>query len=376
MPNKLPTTAKTPQNNNSFTLPRNVTTESSFTLVELLIVIGILAILTAAVVIAINPAELLKQGRDSQRMQDLSSIDKALSVLEAIDPSVSLGTASTVYVSVPDSSATCANLGLPSLPTGWSYGCVASSTLYDTDGTGWIPVNFSSSASLTFSALPIDPTNTTSTGNYYTYAPGGSWKLMTLFESEKYSYGGGSDKTSNDGGGDDAVYEAGSNKSILFGGPMYGKNDLKYSEDFPTGWGGAGNIQSNVATAPDGSANADYNNTAATGFQNINQQSIRTYQSGTPLTFSVWLKSDEPDTVITLAAHIGGGWSTLYPCTLTSSWERCTVTWTMTADYQSVILMEFGSYNESYNPFYIWGAQISNTDGLTPYIRTTSAPLP
>ncbi|MFA7202011.1 MAG: type II secretion system protein, partial [Candidatus Paceibacterota bacterium] len=49
---------------------------SSFTLIELLIVIGILAILTAAVVIVLNPTELLKQGRDSTRMTDLASLSK------------------------------------------------------------------------------------------------------------------------------------------------------------------------------------------------------------------------------------------------------------------------------------------------------------
>ncbi|MFA7201381.1 MAG: type II secretion system protein, partial [Candidatus Paceibacterota bacterium] len=46
------------------------TSVRSFTLIELLIVIGILAILTAAVVIVLNPTELLKQGRDSTRMTD------------------------------------------------------------------------------------------------------------------------------------------------------------------------------------------------------------------------------------------------------------------------------------------------------------------
>jgi len=160
--------------------------KDSFTLVELLIVIGILAVLTAAVIIALNPAEYLKQARDAQRVQNLSSLNKALSTLEAIDPSVDLGTASTVYVSVPDSSATCANLGLPSLPDGWSYAYVASSTLYDVDGTGWIPVNFASNGALALSALPIDPTNSTSSDLYYTYTPGGSWVLTAGVESSKY----------------------------------------------------------------------------------------------------------------------------------------------------------------------------------------------
>ncbi len=70
----------------------------SFTLVELLIVIGILAILTAAVVVVLNPAELLKQARDSKRLQDLSSIDQSLNVSQAMYPDISLGTASTVYI--------------------------------------------------------------------------------------------------------------------------------------------------------------------------------------------------------------------------------------------------------------------------------------
>lgn len=36
-----------------------------FTLIELLIVIGILAVLATAVIMVLNPAELLKQARDS-----------------------------------------------------------------------------------------------------------------------------------------------------------------------------------------------------------------------------------------------------------------------------------------------------------------------
>ncbi|HEY4526144.1 MAG TPA: prepilin-type N-terminal cleavage/methylation domain-containing protein, partial [Candidatus Paceibacterota bacterium] len=45
---------------------------SSFTLIELLIVIAIVAILSTVVIITLNPAELLRQSRDSVRLSDLS----------------------------------------------------------------------------------------------------------------------------------------------------------------------------------------------------------------------------------------------------------------------------------------------------------------
>ena len=44
--------------------------KKGFTLVELLIVIGIVAILATIVVLVINPVELLKESRDSRRLSD------------------------------------------------------------------------------------------------------------------------------------------------------------------------------------------------------------------------------------------------------------------------------------------------------------------
>ena len=177
---------------------------SSFTLIELLIVIGILAILVAAVVVVLNPAQLLAQARDSKRQQDLSALNQALNTVYALDQTISFGTSSIVYTSLPDSSSTCGSWGLPSLPTGWTYNCVPTSTLQNTNGTGWIPVNFKTTGVVSLSALPTDPVNTSSTGLYYTYASGGSFQLASHFESSKFQATEGSD----------AMYTVGSNLSL------------------------------------------------------------------------------------------------------------------------------------------------------------------
>ena len=47
--------------------------DKGFTLLELLIVIGILGVLSVALVFVLNPAESLKKARDSQRMSDLTT---------------------------------------------------------------------------------------------------------------------------------------------------------------------------------------------------------------------------------------------------------------------------------------------------------------
>ncbi len=161
--------------------------ESSFTLVELLIVIAIIGILSAVVVVIINPSQLLLQARDSRRIEEIANINKAI-LLYITDDNHALGSTNTVYVSIPDTTSTCANLGLPTLPSGWSYHCVSTTTLRNIDGTGWIPINFNLiSHGSRISILPIDPVNTASSQNYYTYATGGlSYELTAYFESDKY----------------------------------------------------------------------------------------------------------------------------------------------------------------------------------------------
>jgi prepilin-type N-terminal cleavage/methylation domain-containing protein len=182
--------------------------KNSFTLVELLIVIAILAVLAAAVVIVLNPAELLAQARDGERSQDIKTLGDALAILVVDNSSVSLGTYKTVYISIPDTSSTCANISdLPSLPSGWTYHCVTEANLQNTDGTGWLPLDLSSTTGGSpIPSLPIDPTNTAS--YHYSYIPSTStYGLSSNIESVKH-------RQSNQSGVFTTQFTAGSNPNL------------------------------------------------------------------------------------------------------------------------------------------------------------------
>jgi prepilin-type N-terminal cleavage/methylation domain-containing protein len=167
----------------------------AFTLIELLVVIAIIAILSVVVVLTLNPAELLRQSRDSSRLSDMATMNSALGIYSE-DVGNSMGTPSTTYISIPDPSATstagdqCQGLGLPaqSTSTGWAYQCAASSSYRNVNGTGWIPVNLSLIASgAPVGSLPQDPINQTSSNLFYTYTTDGkTFEVTAVMESQKY----------------------------------------------------------------------------------------------------------------------------------------------------------------------------------------------
>jgi prepilin-type N-terminal cleavage/methylation domain-containing protein len=160
---------------------------AGFTLIELLVVIAIIAVLAVVIVLTLNPAELLRQSRDSNRVAALNSLNESIALLQT--NGLSLGSSSVVYISIPDSSPTCSDLGLPILPSGLTYGCAPPSTYTAVNGTGWVPVNFAGqSIGSTLSTLPIDPINSTSSGLYYEYATNGTqWEMWAIPESSKYA---------------------------------------------------------------------------------------------------------------------------------------------------------------------------------------------
>jgi len=145
-------------------------------------------------------------------MREIGSIHRALSMFQVDRPTVSIGATNIIYVSIPDdTSTTCTNLGLPTLPSGWAYRCVTTDNLRRIDGNGWIPVDFASmSQGSPLSHLPIDPTNTAVSSNFYVYVTDGrTWVLASLIESERHG-----SSAVRDGGTDFARFEAGNNLAL------------------------------------------------------------------------------------------------------------------------------------------------------------------
>jgi prepilin-type N-terminal cleavage/methylation domain-containing protein len=173
------------------------TVQKGFTLIELLIVIAILAILTAAVVVVLNPAQLLAQARDAQRLSDTSSVVSAITLwlTTADSPSMTASTSAMV-------ATTTAIFSVSGQPT---TGTVKTGT--GVTGTGWVPVNLTqATGGSPLGALPIDPTNNASYMYAYCQTATTTFEVNARLESTKYTT-----KMTNEGGDNTNWYETGTN---------------------------------------------------------------------------------------------------------------------------------------------------------------------
>ncbi len=102
---------------------------------------------------------------DLIRIADLDTLNKAVTDAISASTTAPVGKNNIIYISLTSATSTCSNLELPSVPNGWSYHCATTSTLRNTDGTGWLPINLKDS----LSQLPIDPLNSEKSLNYYSY---------------------------------------------------------------------------------------------------------------------------------------------------------------------------------------------------------------
>lgn len=174
--------------------------KKGFTLLELLIVIGILAILTTIVTVVLNPAQLLAQARDSQRLADLKSVNSALGLFVA---SASSTTSFAATSTVTYGGVTC--------PFSQFSATCATNSSTTVAGLGWVAVNFGDIPSgAPLAKLPIDPSNGAT--YYYAYAGSSStltWELDAKLESAKYSPMEGTD-----GGNKPDFYEIGTDPGL------------------------------------------------------------------------------------------------------------------------------------------------------------------
>lgn len=116
---------------------------SGFTLIEVLIVIGLIAILAAVTIIALNPGQNFADARNSERRSELSQIISALSqwyISDAGDDydTLLLGAAGTVVPS-------CNNVLPTAVTNDFAIQATGAGTLHDTLVTDYL------------AALPSDP---------------------------------------------------------------------------------------------------------------------------------------------------------------------------------------------------------------------------
>ncbi len=188
--------------------------QKGFTLIELLVVVSIIAILSVFVILTLNPAQMLKQARDSQRISDMTTIKSAMALYLADVASPAIGTANLCYASAlltPNTSG-CGGRMVAATVTTTTAANAASTT-----GNGWIPVNFATiSAGSPLGSEPLDPVNNAT--YFYSYATNGSpsfqFEIDAHMESTKYAQGGTSDVESTDGGSSSTVYEVGTNLGL------------------------------------------------------------------------------------------------------------------------------------------------------------------
>lgn len=181
-----------------------------FTLIELLIVIAILAVLSVVVILTLNPAELLRQARDSTRVSDMATYKSAIALYLADVVSPSIGSNSNCYAHASSTGPACTT------DSRFAGGTATTTANVNVTGTGWIPINFGAiSSGAPISVEPVDPTNNST--YYYSYRPGSggtTYKIVVNMESTKYAKGGASDVENTDGGISSSTYEVGTDLAL------------------------------------------------------------------------------------------------------------------------------------------------------------------
>lgn len=211
-----------------------------FTLIELLVVIAIIAVLAVVVILSLNPAELLRQARDSNRVSDMATLKSAISLYlaDVVAPNLASSTVNCgggatgyncIYISTPWAASfsvtSTALSGFKGLGTGPAFTSTTGNSTRTVDALGWVPINFGAiSSGAPIGNLPVDPTNssnslaTVGSGDlvymYVATTTNFGFKITAHTESTKYSPGGGGDVETGDGGNSVNTLEGGTNLAL------------------------------------------------------------------------------------------------------------------------------------------------------------------
>ncbi len=209
-------------------------TRKGFTLIELLIVIGILAVLATTVVLVLNPAQILAETRDTQRISDLGSVNSAIGLYLATvsNPTFGSGTSCGTLALWRSSGAgaTIAAVAATLSPFAGTYtgASLPASNFRNVDGTGWVSANLGGiSGGSPLSNLPTDPSAAnaasaaalSAAGHFYAFQCGAASAALTYeldanMESTKFGNTGTADVESTDGGNVASVYEVGNDPGL------------------------------------------------------------------------------------------------------------------------------------------------------------------
>jgi hypothetical protein len=161
-------------------------------------------------------------------------------------------------------------------------------------------------------------------------------------------------------------------------GSISATNLLPYSQVGPAnGWtttGSAPTMTVNSATGPDGSATSAtqiaYPSTTSSA-SSVTYAVPGTAYASTTLTLSVWAKAASTATLtLGLTDSSTSVATSSNTCALTTTWQRCTLTYAFPANSGTGFAATFSLTGQSAETIYLWGAQVEAASTAGPYVST------
>ncbi len=197
--------------------------------------------------------------------------------------------------------------------------------------------------------------------NYAAIFAGGNIGVAKTTPSERLNLGDGSDLLLDSG----YMYSP-------QGGFGRSENRIKYTEELDNAaWTKTGvSITANSTTGPDGYTTADTIGAGGSSTDNVKQADwLSTSSTSTTWTGSVWLKKSSGSGTVNLRLDSGNQTGTANTVTVTTSWQRFTVTQAFNGSSTGTVTFII---NNGTTAYYAWGAQLEKQSTAGIYVRNGS----